>query len=50
MPPFPAVAREVYGALRTDPQNVAIALHDAIRHLKQTVGPLSWAPYLHLGP
>ena len=38
----PMVAREVYAKVRTDPENLAVALHEAIRHLKQTVGPLSW--------
>ncbi len=46
----PEVAAAVYERLRTDPDNVALALYEATRQLKQSADPLSWAPYVHLGP
>ena len=54
--PAPYVADTVYTALTRggtpDPSRAAEALHHAIRALRQEdpTNPLSWAPYIHLGP
>ncbi|MFI2478483.1 CHAT domain-containing protein [Nocardia xishanensis] len=46
----PIVAREVYARTTDD---AAVALHQAVHTLKKATGfttPLSWAPFIHLGP
>jgi hypothetical protein len=54
----PAVADRVYGDLaqhgdiHTDPDHVALALHRAVRELRDRYpsAPTLWAPYIHVGP
>ncbi|KZV97517.1 hypothetical protein EXIGLDRAFT_607963 [Exidia glandulosa HHB12029] len=49
----PRVADEFYKALLADPEhNVAFALHDALKKLREHVGVdnfVKWMPYIHLG-
>jgi len=54
----PAIADHVYGDLaqhgdiQFDPDHVALALHRAVRELRDRhpSAPMLWAPYIHVDP